>query len=93
MNETDRAVVFVSDSDFLLPTLVAASQAVKQLREPRIADVFVILLDVALNEREIVHRFADDLGIKVVVAGAVMLPAGTHFNKTHVPPATLSIAN
>jgi lipopolysaccharide biosynthesis glycosyltransferase len=89
MTLVDRAVVFVSDSKFLLPTLVAASQVDVQVRSPRIADIFIILMAVSEKERAIVRRFAEPLGITAVDAPDIVLNESVQFNRTHVPFATL----
>ena len=89
MTSVNRAIVFVSDSGFLLPTLVAAAQVDVQVRNPRIADIFIILMSISDQEREIVRRFAEPLGISLVDAPSIDIDETSEFNITHVPPTTL----
>lgn len=86
-----RAVVFVTDHGFLVPSLVAAEQVARQASVAAMAEIYVITLDfddatLNLLRQEFAGtpiRFANLTSVRFLP------PQGTHFNKTHVPQSTL----
>lgn len=87
----DTAVVFVTDSGFLVPTLVAALQVQAQPAVMAVADIYIYL--VGISPEDVGHLqqdFASGGMHLVPMASALFLPPeGTYFNKTHISHTTL----
>jgi hypothetical protein len=82
-----RAVVYVADSGFLLPTLVSAEQMQRQVAD--IADVVVALTGLPADAYGSVAAILADLNLKALRMDDVELPAGTGWAAGHVPASSL----
>jgi hypothetical protein len=82
-----RAVVYVADRDFLLPTLVSAEQMQRQVSD--IADVVVALLGLPGEVYDRVAAVLADLSLRSVRMNQVDLPDGTSWSGGHVPASSL----
>jgi lipopolysaccharide biosynthesis glycosyltransferase len=90
--EKDRAIVFATDTGFLLPTLVAACQAVAQRTVSQVADVLVVLVSVDKEVAEVIFQEFSSKGLRFIELTPPRHEgeAGVCFNKTHVTWSTLA---
>jgi len=89
--EKKRAVVFVTDRGFLVPSIVAALQVARQPRAVSIADVFVVLIDMGSDIIASLtgHFEKSGLNFLPMPSGLFLPPENTFFNRTHVPRSAL----
>jgi lipopolysaccharide biosynthesis glycosyltransferase len=82
-----RAVVYVADRGFLIPTLVSAEQMHRQVSD--IADVVVAVLGLPADEYRVASEIMTDLKLQPIRMESVDLPAGTRWSDGHVPASSL----
>lgn len=87
----EKAVVFVTDKGFLVPSLVAALQVLKQPESSSIADVLVVLIDIDQRLHATLNHLFGSRGIIFLAldSSEFLPPETTFFNKTHVPRTAL----
>ena len=88
-NNGKRAIVYITDGGFLMPSLFSASQVLTKTRARELADLFVILVDV-----EITGQLRDtftDLGIRFLRLDrrSFWRKGDVAFNRTHVPTTSI----
>lgn len=86
----DCAICYVSDLNFILPTLISAIEF-RRWVSPSLADVYILSIgvDVAIFER--LAQFLASFGIRILPLDPKKI-AGydpARYSKTHVPPSTL----
>jgi lipopolysaccharide biosynthesis glycosyltransferase len=86
-----KAVVFVTDRGFLVPSLVAALQVMQQITVTTLSDVIVVLIDFNPMEIATVEKAIEGDGIILLPMDSALFlpPDGTFFNGTHVPKSAL----
>jgi lipopolysaccharide biosynthesis glycosyltransferase len=87
----DRLVLFTSDRNFLLPTLIAAWNLLKQDAVKLIADVAVVTVGMTTHEVSYLRKLVSQFEIEILNLGDKDLDSQEWtFNKTHVPTSTLA---
>ncbi|HEY4254498.1 MAG TPA: hypothetical protein VGM87_25070, partial [Roseomonas sp.] len=84
----DRAVVYVTDPGFLVPSLVSALEVQQQVSA--IADIIICLTGFPDAEGERVAEIIENLGFSAKLMSDSVASDAVHFNKTHVPISTLA---
>lgn len=87
---TDRAVAYVTDRDFLVPTIVSAVQVRDQVVPEGLAEVLLFLVGLPDDEVDQVSRILARLGLRAGRIPDLTLPPDTKFRKNHVTPASLA---
>lgn len=83
-----RAIVYVTDAGFLMPSLFSASQLADKTTACDVADVFVIL--VGVDPPDALGSAFADLGIRFLsLDQETFWRKDVFFNRTHVPVASL----
>lgn len=83
----DRAVVYVTDQGFLVPTVVSALQVKAQVGD--VADVVVALTEISADKLEPLFRLGKRLGLIFCTVPQAEIEGAT-FRKAHVPVASLA---
>lgn len=85
----NRAIVYITDAGFLMPSLFSASQIASNSKVLDVADIFLILVGVTASEK-LKSSFAHD-GIQFLELekSAFWRKDDTFFNQTHVPVTSL----
>ncbi|MEI5687815.1 glycosyltransferase family 8 protein [Sphingomonas kyungheensis] len=85
-----RLVFFSTDRGFLVPTIVAAEQITRQADVMAIADVMIMLIDIAPEQGAALQAAFPKIAFRHISKDGFALPDGAVFNETHVPKAALA---
>ncbi len=90
-DQKDRAIVFVTDAGFLVPTVVAALQLCREGNVLGAADVFVLLVDLEDALLEALRAEFNGAGVRFerLDSEQFLPPPDTFFNKTHITRTAL----
>jgi lipopolysaccharide biosynthesis glycosyltransferase len=88
----NHAVIFTTDSGFLMPTMSVIDQLVAQPKVTELADLIVYLVDIQPDQK---HALEDSFGhlpvsFVDIPPELLSLPDDISFNGTHVPRSTLA---
>lgn len=86
----NRAVVFVTDPDFVAPTLLAAMQVKEQIPTGDIADTYIVFTGIEGADERALSALCSEFGIKTTTMPEFHLPPTVSFNPTHVPKSALA---
>lgn len=88
----NRAIIFTTDQGYLIPTLVAAEQVLSQPKVAAIADVLIFLIGIPAADLAALKKGVAGKPIAFVEMNdeAFRLPAGVHFEQSHVPKTALA---
>ena len=89
-SNVNRLAFFTTDAGYLVPTLVAANQVAAQASLRNEAHVAVFLVNMEEQVRDDLSHAFPRLQFHMLSAQAFALPAGSTFNKTHVPESALA---
>ncbi len=86
-----RAIVFVTDTGFLMTSLFAALQVARSARVTHMADIFVVTTDLEADARtRLEGEFATTpIRFAELDARTFLPPPDTYFNKTHISRTAL----
>lgn len=90
-HQKDRAIVFVTDAGFLVPSIVAALEIARQADVLATADIFILLVDLDDGLLEALRAGFAGSGIQFesLPSEAFLPPPDTFFNQTHITRTAL----